>query len=528
MTAPAAAPGWWLRSTARCDRATSRSSRAGRGRGTDRTLPQRAWYNLPVAEGLLAGAVFAGLRIERLVASGGMGFVYLAVDPTLHRRVAVKVVAEALADDARYRDRFLVEARLAASLEHPAIVPVYAAGESEGRLYLAMRYVDGGTLGDRLKASGHLDPAGTIRLLRPIADALDTAHRAGLVHRDVKPGNILLQGDQALLADFGLAVSAVPGETMLSGDGPQVSGTMGYVAPEQIEGDRAGAATDQYALACVLFECLSGQKPFPRDNDLAVIYAHLQEPPPSLVQLRPELPRAVDAVMSRGLAKHPAERYGSCRDLVEALAAACGAPSDRATPPRRRRGRVVLGAALVVTAVAAAAAVALNSTRGEHGAPPVGGGPSDRSGVGLLDPDTGKLLATIPLGRAPSSIAVGRGASGCSTRTTAPFRRSTRRPTPSCRGSARRRRHRHRGRSGCDLDRQRLPDRSAGYPESVSRLDPATTIEAGSRSPLPRAAAPYFPGGGNRAAHRSHARRGLGRQSRPDGLPDRPPARRSS
>ena len=258
-----------------------------------------------------------------------IGFVYLAHDATLRRRVALKVVAPSLAGDERYRKRFLAEARLAASLEHPAIVPIYAAGESDAQLYLAMRFLEEGSLADLLAERGRLPAATTVALLEPVAAALDAAHAAGLVHRDVKPANILLDHDRALLADFGLAMAA-SAESLLSADALHLSGTMGYVAPEQIEGDRAGSAADQYAFACVAFECLTGRRPFPRDTELAVIYAHISEPPPSAADLASDLPRAIDPVLARGLAKRPDQRFPSCGG------------SSRRSPPRagsRRRAR---------------------------------------------------------------------------------------------------------------------------------------------------------------------------------------------
>ena len=353
------------------------------------------------------GSAFAGLLIEERVSSGGMGSVYRATDPILHRQVALKVIATALADDTSYRERFLIEARLAASLEHPAIVPVYSAGESEGRLYLAMRFMDDGSLGDLLDRSGPLAPGDAIRLLRPVADALDAAHRAGLIHRDVKPGNVLVEGDRAYLADFGLAVAASTGESMLSHPDPGLSGTMGYLAPEQIEGDRASAASDQYALACVLVECLTGRKPFARDNDLAVIYAHLQEPPPSLVALRPDLPRAVDAIVARGLAKRPVERYGSCRGLVDALESACALTARQAPAARNARRRWIAAAGFGLTAMAVAGALVLSAGGSPSAGPvkPAAGG----DGIAIIDPISGKLTSKIPVGSGPLAIAAGGG-----------------------------------------------------------------------------------------------------------------------
>jgi YVTN family beta-propeller protein len=363
-----------------------------------------------VEGGLSVGSEFAGLRVERLIAAGGMGQVYLATDPTLNRRVALKVVAPALAADPRYRERFLREAQLAASLEHPAIVPVYTAGESDGELYLAMRFVDGGTLGDRIATEGALTPAMAVRLLMPVADALDTAHGAGLVHRDVKPGNVLLQGDAAFLADFGLARSATSGDDLSQLEAAGVTGTVGYVAPEQLEGDAVAGPADQYALACVLFECLTGQAPFRRPTDLATVYAHLADPPPSAAGLRPGLPRAVDAVLARGLAKDPAARHPSCRALVESLAAACGLREQPARAGHRRGIAVALVA--VLTVAAAALVVAFVATRGgdTNPAPPASSTATpEGDGVAVLDPVTLRPGTRLAAGRSPTSVAVGGG-----------------------------------------------------------------------------------------------------------------------
>ena len=238
---------------------------------------------------LASGTRLAGYRLERLIGAGGMGSVYLATEIALDRRVAVKVIRPELAGDERFRRRFLLECKLIAQLEHPAIVPVYSAGESDGRLFIAMRYLAGGSLEERLRRDGPLSPAETIAMLAPVADALDVAHAAGVVHRDVTPGNILLEGFGAFLCDFGLARRAESASGFGREDGLTVSGTLGYVAPEQLEGDTVDGRTDQYALACVLFQCLAGRQPFARNVELAVVYAHLSEPPPSLSGLNPAL-----------------------------------------------------------------------------------------------------------------------------------------------------------------------------------------------------------------------------------------------
>jgi ABC-type branched-subunit amino acid transport system substrate-binding protein/tRNA A-37 threonylcarbamoyl transferase component Bud32 len=353
------------------------------------------------------GSELAGFRVDRLIAAGGMGAVYLAHDATLRRRVALKVVAPTLADDERYRHRFLAEARLAASLEHPAIVPVYAAGESDDRLYLAMRFIEGGSLADRLSERRRLSASETVDLLEPIAGALDTAHAAGLVHRDMKPGNILLDGERALLADFGLAISA-RAESLLSAEAPHLSGTMGYVAPEQIEGDRAAPAADQYALACVAFECLTGRRPFPRDTELAVIYAHISEPPPSAADLVGELPRAVDRVLARGLAKRPDDRYPTCGELIRGIAVACGIATARTAPASRHR-RLLAAAAGGAAIAAVGIGIALVSRGNDRPPAAPAAAPAQRpsDAVIRIDPTRRRSLGTINVASTPAAFAIG-------------------------------------------------------------------------------------------------------------------------
>lgn len=276
------------------------------------------------------GGVLAGYRVERLLGSGAMGAVYLSEDIHLRRKVAVKVLAPELAADERFRKRFLVESQLAASLDHPNIVPIYAAGEDGGLLYLAMRYVEGYDLRDLVDSTpGGLDPAHAVRLLGPVADALDAAHALGLVHRDVKPANVIVAADteQPYLCDFGLARHATSAESLTGTQG--FIGTIAYIAPEQIASGNVDARADVYSLGCVLFECLSGVPPFARDTDLRVIFAHVNEPPPLLTAARPELPPQIDAVVQRALAKEPDERYSTCSELLTDAAAALdvGAPA---------------------------------------------------------------------------------------------------------------------------------------------------------------------------------------------------------
>jgi tRNA A-37 threonylcarbamoyl transferase component Bud32 len=362
---------------------------------------------MPMAPELDSGSELAGFRVDRLIAAGGMGAVYLAHDATLRRRVALKVVAPALADDKRYRNRFLAEARLAASLEHPSIVPIYAAGESDGRLYLAMRFLEDGSLADLLAARGRLAPPAAIALLEPLAAALDAAHGAGLVHRDVKPGNVLLDGERALLADFGLAVSA-RAETLLSADASHLNGTMGYLAPEQIEGERPGPAADQYAFACVAFECLTGRRPFPRDSELAVIYAHISEPPPSAADLVTELPRALDRVLARGLAKRPADRYPTCREFVHEIAEACGVTARPVPLAVSRRRRLIMAGAVAAVAVGGVAiGLALRSGRGPAATPAAHVAPAPPAdGVVTLDAASLRAQRSATVGAMPLAFAV--------------------------------------------------------------------------------------------------------------------------
>ena len=240
------------------------------------------------------GATFGGYRIESLVARGGMGVVYRALDISLQRPVALKLIAPELAEDERFRSRFLMEPRLAASLDHPSVVPIYEAGEREGRLYLVMRWVEGTDLRRLLDADGKLDPQRTIATLMQVADALDATHRRGLVHRDVKPANILLDEDgHAYLTDFGIT-KHIEGD---SPDGGRIAGTIDYLAPEQIRGEELDGRTDGYALACVLYECLAGSPPFRRPSESQALWAHLREPAPPLR----EHP-ALDDVMRRARA----------------------------------------------------------------------------------------------------------------------------------------------------------------------------------------------------------------------------------
>jgi tRNA A-37 threonylcarbamoyl transferase component Bud32 len=271
------------------------------------------------------GTELAGYRIEALLGRGGMSVVYLAEDLRLKRRVALKLLAARLAEDESFRDRFLRESELAASIDHPGIIPIYEAGTAEDVLFIAMRYVEGRDLKERLER-GRLDPADAIGILAQVASALDAAHARGLVHRDVKPSNVLLDtgarpdgSDHVYLADFGLT-KRVSEKTGVGVDG-QLMGTIDYVAPEQIAGEGIDGRADVYSLGCVFYECLVGQPPFRRDSDLAVVFAHLEAEAPAPSALRTELPAALDAVIARALAKEPEQRYPSCREFARAALA---------------------------------------------------------------------------------------------------------------------------------------------------------------------------------------------------------------
>ena len=280
------------------------------------------------------GTLIAGYRIDRLIGEGGMGTVFEATQLSLERHVALKLLSTELSHDSGFRERFRHEARIQGALDHPNIVTVHEAGESDYGLFIAMELIRGATLKD-LIVGRELDAGRTLRILSQVAEALDSAHDAGLIHRDIKPHNILVRAgrrDHAYLADFG--VTKVRGGTNLTKTGHFV-GTVDYMAPEQIRGEPATRETDIYALGTVLYECLSGAVPFPKDSDVAVMYAHLADPPPRLTQERPELPPELDAVISTAMAKNPQERYSSAVRMLEAFEEALGeqAKAAVAIPP---------------------------------------------------------------------------------------------------------------------------------------------------------------------------------------------------
>ncbi len=283
--------------------------------------------DFPALTGFGAGSLVAGYRLEAQVGAGGMAVVFRARDERLGRRVALKLLTPAMAGDHEFRRRFIAESRAAAAVDDPHIIPVYEAGEASGVLFIAMRFVQGGDLRLVLDREGPLAPGRAAEFLSPVASALDAAHGAGLVHRDVKPANILVdtrsgRPDHVYLSDFGVSKGAIS-SVALTGAG-QFLGTPGYSAPEQIQGWTVDGRTDQYALACVTYQLLAGAAPFERDQGMAVLLAHLSQPPPPLSSRRPDLPAAVDAVLAKGLAKVPEKRYESCRDFADALREALG------------------------------------------------------------------------------------------------------------------------------------------------------------------------------------------------------------
>lgn len=283
------------------------------------------------------GSRFAAYEVLDRLAVGGMGEVYRAKHRLLDRIDALKVLRPHLASDDAFRRRFLREALSAARLRHPHIVTVYTADEVDDQLYLAMEYIEGADLGSVLHTDGPMDPDRVIRLLAETAEALDSAHAMGMAHRDVKPGNVLIQepgsNEKAYLVDFGLTKAHSVEDQQITATG-QVLGSLAYIAPEQIDGVDKGGSVDQYALACVAFEVLTGRIPFVRDNPVASISAHLTAPPPEVTELRGELPRAMNGVIIKGMAKKLEDRYPSCADFVQALSEALHPPAHKPASPQ--------------------------------------------------------------------------------------------------------------------------------------------------------------------------------------------------
>src|SRR6266568_1117913 len=406
---------------------------------------------------LETGTEIAGFRIQSLIGRGGMGVVYLAEQAVPHRKVALKLLAPELSGDPAFRERFGRESDAAASIDHPNVIPIYGAGEADGILFIAMRYVEGTDLAALIRQEGPVAPGRVAAIVSQVASALDAAHQRGLVHRDVKPGNVLIaRGPRApehvYLTDFGVIKRhELTGGITKTG---QFMGSLDYVAPEQIRGEAVDGRSDVYSLGCLLFECLTGKPPFASDLEVTVLYGHLEEPPPSVTAHRPDLPATVDQVVAKGMAKKPEDRYASAGELAAELRAALGPEASSGPhpqPARARRLRALVGVGVLVAAGVDAGALLLprhHSTvpaTTERTSPavsatayvveridprtnrvfPVIRGTEDalygvavgegavwgigRSGLTILDPNTG-TTKSLALSYSPSDITLGFGA----------------------------------------------------------------------------------------------------------------------
>ena len=396
---------------------------------------------------LQVGSVVGGHRLEAVAGRGGMGVVYRATHLALNRVVALKLIAPELAEDPEFRERFKRESEVAASLDHPNVVPIYTAGEDGGLLYVTMRFVDGTDLREMIALQGRLEPRLAARIISQVASALDAAHGRGLVHRDVKPANVLIAGadgtPHAYLTDFGLTKQA-SSQSGLTRTG-MIVGTMDYIAPEQLQGVEVDARADVYALGCVFYQALTGQVPFPRETEPAKMWAHMSEPAPSLRAAAPQLPAGLDAVVGRAMAKEPDQRFLSTGDFGRAAVAATegqvlsrsersvatgeaapgGASAVAETPGAGPAtvGPTVLGSAPTPTAPGATVMGGLDAPAatppgappdgpaagpGFGGAPPWRGPAAPAPGYGGAPPGGAPAAPTPGYGGAP---AVGRGAS---------------------------------------------------------------------------------------------------------------------
>src|SRR5262245_31048943 len=307
--------------------------------------------------GVGIGDQLSSYRIVAVIGRGGMSVVYLAEDVRLGRKVTLKVLPPELSSDTSFRDRFVRESRIAAALDHPHIVPIYEADEANGRLFIAMRYVRGTDLDALIKSEGPLPIGRIVSIISQVASALDTAHAEGLVHRDVKPANILVapgagpaSADHAYLSDFGITKRLSYATAEGSGE---IMGTVDYVAPEQIEGAAIDGRADVYSLGCVMYQCLAGEVPFPRNSELAVLWAHTREKPPRVTSKRPEMSAQLDRLVAHAMAKRPSDRYQRCSDLASEAQRVAGEairepPSGRGH--RKRRWLIAVGVAAVLLA----------------------------------------------------------------------------------------------------------------------------------------------------------------------------------
>ncbi|MGE4426559.1 MAG: serine/threonine-protein kinase [Solirubrobacteraceae bacterium] len=349
------------------------------------------------------GATVEGYRVDEQLGRGGMGVIYRATQITLDRTVALKVVAPELAGTEAFRERFKREARLAAQLDHPHVVPIYEAGETGGELFLAMRFVDGHDLATVIRTERRLDPTRAVRIIEQTASALDAAHARGLVHRDVKPANVLLEGrptgEHAYLTDFGLVRAMDEEERRLTGTGTFM-GSADYVPPEQILGGSTDARSDGYALTCVLYAALTGTPPFRRDNETATLTAQVREPPPNASEARPDLGTRFDALFRRGLAKVPEDRFGSAGELAAAARSALREhPAMPATSVGEDDETIIIRSAVPApapgTAPRAGTAPPAGAAVGHAAAPDDGA---------LADPDDERTRVDLIPGRPPGAV----------------------------------------------------------------------------------------------------------------------------
>jgi serine/threonine protein kinase len=330
------------------------------------------------------GTEVAGFRIESVLGRGGMSVVYVAEQVRLGRKVALKLLAAELAWDEQFRERFVRESHIASATDHPNIIPIYDAGEADGLLYIAMRFVQGPDLREILKR-GSLGVGRTIFLIEQLASALDAAHARSLVHRDVKPGNVLVEEstDHAYLTDFGVAKQTTARGLTSTG---HFLGTVEYAAPEQIEGGPVDARTDVYALGCVLYECLTGSPPFEHGTEHAVLHAHLVDPPPSVSRARPELPQAFDGVVTTAMAKAAADRFPSCGELAHAARNAATGTARRLDGGSPPHAAVETIRSTPVTVPPSPSTPVTPDTPAPVNTPPAASSPSDAPTVGRLTP----------------------------------------------------------------------------------------------------------------------------------------------
>jgi predicted Ser/Thr protein kinase len=375
---------------------------------------------------LQIGSVFAGYRIEAVAARGGMGMVYRATQLKPQRTVALKVIAPGLAQDPEYRQRFERESEIALAIEHPNVIPIYDAGEHDGVLYIAMRWVEGTTLATLIAEQGRLHPVRATEIIDQVAAALDAAHGRGLVHRDIKPSNVLIDQhgsrEHVYLTDFGVA-RRMDAQTITSG-----VGTIDYMAPEQFTGEQIDGRADVYGLGCLLYRAITGEVPYPEDNDLAKMRAQVEAPPPRPTAVASDLAPAFDTVVARAMAKEPDRRYPTAGDMAAAargaaggvapdtaetrlaapgagVAAAATSPAAAPAPARRRRNVLLIGAGgLVAVATGAALATGWLGLGDDGGRGGGGPGPALTTPHGARPADTGdKTTATPPPSTSPTT-----------------------------------------------------------------------------------------------------------------------------